>query len=134
MQKKELSQIFFDNRSLRIAVTNILHKLGVPANVKGFFYLREAIILNIKTPDITSSMRRILYPHIADMFHNTTTQVERGIRYAIKISWARGNHIFQQKLFQQFFSASSRRPTTAEFITTIASYFRNHLQDTLATC
>lgn len=108
------------NNHLRVAVTNIMLELGIPANIKGYFYLREAIIIKVNNPEILIPLTKVLYPGIAEIFNTSPAQVERAIRHAISIAWIRGNPELQQKTFNYSYTNSPKYPTNSQFIATVA--------------
>lgn len=107
-------------RRLESAVTAIIHEIGVPAHVKGYQYLREAIVLAANDPDILDAVTKELYPAVAKKFSTTSPRVERAIRHAIELAWDRGNVETLQKFFGYTVSNSKGKPTNSEFIAMIA--------------
>lgn len=107
------------NDQLRLAVTNVILELGVPANIRGYLYLREAIIIKMDSPNHMISMTKALYPGIAGMFQTSAPRVERAIRHAIKVAWERGDLSMRQKIFCHAAANPEWRPTNSEFIATI---------------
>lgn len=105
---------------LRIQVTEILHQIGVPAHIKGYQYLREAILLTIDDMDIINSVTKVLYPEVARKFNTTPSRVERAIRHAIEVAWDRGDIETLQKFFGYTVSNIKGKPTNSEFIAMIA--------------
>lgn len=101
-------------------VTEVLHEIGVPAHIKGYQYLREAIILTINDMDIINSVTKILYPEVARKFGTTPSRVERAIRHAIEVAWDRGDLETLQKFFGYTVSNVKGKPTNSEFIAMIA--------------
>ena len=111
------------NRSdieLEAVVTDIIHEIGVPAHIKGYQYLREAIILTIKDMDMINAVTKVLYPEVAKRFHTTPSRVERAIRHAIEVAWDRGDIEVLQKFFGYTVSNIKGKPTNSEFIAMIA--------------
>lgn len=106
--------------SLESAVTDIIHEIGVPAHIKGYQYLREAIILTINDMDIINSVTKVLYPEVAKKFNTTPSRVERAIRHAIEVAWDRGDIEVLQKFFGYTVSNIKGKPTNSEFIAMIA--------------
>lgn len=109
---------------LKLEVTKIILELGIPAHIKGFSYLREAIIIIVEADKATVSMTKILYPAIADIFDTTATRAERAIRHAIGVAWNRGDSQMRQKFFGVTIAEFSWHPTNSEFIATIADYIK----------
>lgn len=107
------------NYYLRIAVTKILLKLGIPVHLIGYHYLREAIILKVNNQNNYISMTKTLYPNIAKMFKTTASKVERSIRHAIETAWRKGNSESLGKIFSSI-PQSGGKPSNSEFIATIA--------------
>ena len=109
-----------DNASLESVVTDIIHEIGVPAHIKGYQYLREAIILTINDMDAINAVTKVLYPEVAKKFSTTPSRVERAIRHAIEVAWDRGDVETLQKFFGYTVSGIKGKPTTSEFIAMIA--------------
>ena len=105
---------------LEALVTEIIHEIGVPAHIKGYQYLREAIILTIKDMDIINAVTKVLYPEVAKRFSTTPSRVERAIRHAIEVAWDRGDIEVLQKYFGYTVSNIKGKPTNSEFIAMIA--------------
>jgi len=106
--------------SLEAVVTDIIHEIGVPAHIKGYQYLREAIILTINDMDIINAVTKVLYPEVAKKFGTTPSRVERAIRHAIEVAWDRGDIETLQKFFGYTVSNIKGKPTNSEFIAMIA--------------
>ena len=109
-----------DNASLESVVTDIIHEIGVPAHIKGYQYLREAIILTINDMDAINAVTKVLYPEVAKKFSTTPSRVERAIRHAIEVAWDRGDVETLQKFFGYTVSGIKGKPTNSEFIAMIA--------------
>ena len=109
-----------DNISLESVVTDIIHETGVPAHIKGYQYLREAIILTINDMDAINAVTKLLYPDVAKKFSTTPSRVERAIRHAIEVAWDRGDVETLQKFFGYTVSGIKGKPTNSEFIAMIA--------------
>ena len=109
---------------LKTQVTKILHRLGVPAHIKGYSFLRFAIVTVTKNPDTLELVTKILYPIIAKEFGTTATRVERAIRHAIDVAWSRGNSETQAELFGREIRGTRGKPTNSEFIALIADTLR----------
>lgn len=109
-------------------VTNIIHKVGVPAHIKGYKYLRTAILKSIADEDIINSVTKELYPQIALYYKTTPPRVERAIRHAIEVAWNRGEEETLQKIFGYTVQSNKGKPTNSEFIAMIADRLRlqNH--------
>ena len=111
-------------RALEINVTNIIHMVGVPANIKGYQYLRDAIILAMTEKDIIGAVTKQLYPRVAASHNTTASRVERAIRHAIEVACLRGNEEALYKLFGYTVSNNKGKPTNSEFIAMIADKLR----------
>ena len=107
-------------QSLEAAVTEVIHEIGVPAHIKGYQYLREAIILTINDMEVINAVTKILYPAVAKKFNTTPSRVERAIRHAIEVAWDRGDLDTLQKFFGYTISNIKGKPTNSEFIAMIA--------------
>ncbi len=107
-------------QNLEAVVTEVIHEIGVPAHIKGYQYLREAIILTINDMDIINSVTKVLYPTVAKRFGTTPSRVERAIRHAIEVAWDRGDLETLQKFFGYTVSNVKGKPTNSEFIAMIA--------------
>ena len=105
---------------LEAVVTDIIHEIGVPAHIKGYQYLREAIILTIKDMEMINAVTKVLYPEVAKRFKTTPSRVERAIRHAIEVAWDRGDIEVLQKFFGYTVSNIKGKPTNSEFIAMIA--------------
>jgi len=118
-------RIRMEEESLDVLVTSILQKMGMPSNIKGFRYLRDAIIMVHYRPEYLSAVTKELYPEIAKKYSTTSSRVERAIRHAIQVAWNRGNIGFIEKLFGSVPGKSKRRPTNSEFIAFMADRIRS---------
>ena len=112
------------HNNLQIAVTNVLHELGVPSHIKGYSYIRESILEVFFNPDMIGGITKELYPKIAEEFNTTVSRVERAIRHAIEVSWNRGNWDLMQEIFGYSVDIEKAKPTNSEFIVTIADKLR----------
>jgi two-component system response regulator (stage 0 sporulation protein A) len=101
-------------------ITEIIHEIGVPAHIKGYQYLREAIMLAIGDPEIINAVTKVLYPTVARHFNTTPSRVERAIRHAIEVAWDRGDLETLQSFFGYTVSSLKGKPTNSEFIAMIA--------------
>ena len=119
LQKQELVI-----RDLEQDVTNMIHEIGVPAHIKGYQYLREAIMMSVEDPSMISSITKILYPTIAKRFQTTPSRVERAIRHAIEVAWSRGRMETLDALFGYTIDTGKGKPTNSEFIALIADRIR----------
>ena len=114
--------------NLEALVTNIIHEVGVPAHIKGYQYLREAIIMVINDIDVINQITKSLYPQIANKFDTTPSRVERAIRHAIEVAWGRGQQEVVENIFGYTISAAKGKPTNSEFIAMIADKLRLELK------
>ena len=105
-------------------VTKIIHQIGVPAHIKGYQYLRTAIIMTIEDNDIINSVTKVLYPTVAKKYQTTTSRVERAIRHAIEVAWDRGDIDTLNSYFGYTIQNSRGKPTNSEFIAMIADNLR----------
>jgi len=105
-------------------ITNIIHEIGVPAHIKGYMYLREAITMVYNDIELLGSITKVLYPDIAKHFNTTASRVERAIRHAIEVAWSRGNIDAISSLFGYTVSVSKAKPTNSEFIAMVADRLR----------
>ena len=110
--------------ALEMDVTGIFHELGIPAHIKGYYFLREAIILTVTDAEMSSSMTKTLYPAIARKFSTTPTKVERSIRHAVEVCWSRGRPDALARAFGYTVSELRGKPTNSEFISMIADRIR----------
>ena len=106
--------------ALKNQVTTIIHEIGVPAHIKGYQYLREAIILAVNDIEVINAVTKVLYPAVAKRFGTTPSRVERAIRHAIEVAWDRGDLETLQKYFGYTVSNAKGKPTNSEFIAMIA--------------
>ena len=114
--------------NLEALVTNIIHEIGVPAHIKGYQYLREAIMLVVNDIDIINQITKQLYPEIAVKYGTTPSRVERAIRHAIEVAWGRGEQQAVESIFGYTVSAAKGKPTNSEFIAMIADKLRLELK------
>ena len=121
LKDKSKSEISSD---LDSEITEILHEIGVPAHIKGYLYLREAIIMVYNNLDILGSITKILYPNIAKKYKTTASRVERAIRHSIEVAWNRGNVDAISQIFAYTISYNKSKPTNSEFIAMIADKLR----------
>ena len=110
--------------NLEVDVTNIIHEIGVPAHIKGYQYLRDAISMSVEDMEMLNSITKVLYPTIAKKYQTTPSRVERAIRHAIEVAWSRGNMETLDALFGYTISIGKGKPTNSEFIALIADKIR----------
>ncbi|MFF0826916.1 sporulation transcription factor Spo0A [Brevibacillus sp. NPDC003359] len=111
-------------RNLDASITSIIHEIGVPAHIKGYLYLREAITMVYNDVELLGSITKVLYPDIAKKFNTTASRVERAIRHAIEVAWSRGNLDSISSLFGYTISNTKAKPTNSEFIAMVADKLR----------
>jgi len=128
MNNSSISRFSQPKKSLEVEVTNIMHEIGVPAHIKGYQYLRDAIMMVVKNLDIINSITKQLYPTIAKDYNTTPSRVERAIRHAIEVAWSRGQIETIDKLFGYTVSIGKGKPTNSEFIAMIADKLRLELK------
>ena len=112
------------NAELESQVTKIIHQIGVPAHIKGYQYLRSAILMTINDNDVINSVTKILYPSVAKQYKTTSSRVERAIRHAIEVAWDRGDVDTLNSYFGYTIQTSRGKPTNSEFIAMIADNLR----------
>lgn len=105
-------------------ITKIMLDLGVPAHLKGYHFIREAILISEGDMEVVSSVTKLLYPEIARIYKTTSQKVERAIRNAIEVSWTRGNTETMEELFGYSTASGKGRPTNSEYIARIADKIR----------
>ena len=111
-------------KNLDASITSIIHEIGVPAHIKGYLYLREAISMVFNDIELLGSITKVLYPDIAKKYNTTASRVERAIRHAIEVAWSRGNIDSISSLFGYTVSMSKAKPTNSEFIAMVADKLR----------
>ena len=114
--------------NIEALVTNVIHEIGVPAHIKGYQYLREAIIMVVSNIDMINQITKQLYPEIAEKYHTTPSRVERAIRHAIEVAWGRGQQDVVESIFGYTISAAKGKPPNSEFIAMIADKLRLELK------
>jgi len=117
-----------DKNSIESMVTSIIHEIGVPAHIKGYQYLREAIIIAVNDMDVINAITKVLYPQVAKTFQTTPSRVERAIRHAIEVAWDRGDLDTLQRFFGYTVSNTKGKPTNSEFIALIADKLQLQLK------
>lgn len=111
-------------RDLEKDVTDMIHEIGVPAHIKGYQYLREAIMLSVSNNEMLNCITKVLYPTIAKKYETTPSRVERAIRHAIEVAWSRGRMETLDSLFGYTINTGKGKPTNSEFIALIADKIR----------
>ena len=117
-----------ENMNLEAMVTSVIHEIGVPAHIKGYQYLREAIKIAVNDMDVINAITKVLYPQVAKTFSTTPSRVERAIRHAIEVAWDRGDLEVLQSFFGYTVSNSKGKPTNSEFIALIADKLQLQLR------
>ena len=115
--------------NIETLVTSIIHEIGVPAHIKGYQYLREAIIIATQDMDVINAITKVLYPQVAKTFQTTPSRVERAIRHAIEVAWDRGDLDTLQRFFGYTVSNTKGKPTNSEFIALIADKLQLQLKN-----
>ena len=111
-------------QDLNVVITEILHQIGVPAHIKGYQYVREAIRLTVENPEMLNSVTKILYPTVAKSFKSTSSRVERAIRHAIEVAWDRGDVDVLNSYFGYTIQSQRGKPTNSEFVAMISDKIR----------
>lgn len=114
---------------LELMITEIIHQIGVPAHIKGYHYLREAIVLSVKDVEIINSVTKLLYPAVAKKYKTTSSRVERAIRHAIEVAWDRGDVDMLDSYFGFTIQNERGKPTNSEFIAMISDKLRLKLKN-----
>ena len=120
-KKEQTREVIHD---LEKDVTDMIHEIGVPAHIKGYQYLREAIMMSVEDMEMLNSITKILYPTIAKRFQTTPSRVERAIRHAIEVAWSRGRMETLDAMFGYTIDTGKGKPTNSEFIALIADRIR----------
>lgn len=119
-----MRSLYASDSELELEITNIIHQIGVPAHIKGYHYLRFAIITAVKNPEIINAVTKQLYPTVAKHFDTTSSRVERAIRHAIEVAWDRGDVEVLNSYFGYTIHTSRGKPTNSEFIAMISDKLR----------
>ena len=115
---------YMEKKSLETQVTDIIHEIGVPAHIKGYQYLRTAIVMCVEDMEMLSSITKLLYPTIAKKYKTTSSRVERAIRHAIEVAWSRGRMDTIDSMFGYTVNYGKGKPTNSEFIALITDKIR----------
>jgi two-component system response regulator (stage 0 sporulation protein A) len=113
-----------NGRNLDVEVTMLMHQIGIPAHVKGYQYIRDAILMVIEDVSLLGAVTKELYPGIAKKFNTASSRVERGIRHAIELAWERGQTDTLKRIFGYSMDIERQKPTNSEFIALLADKFR----------
>ena len=124
VQEKDVTLSSYVARDLEKDVTDMIHEIGVPAHIKGYQYLREAIMMSVEYVEMLGSITKVLYPTIAKKYQTTPSRVERAIRHAIEVAWSRGRMETLDALFGYTINTGKGKPTNSEFIALIADKIR----------
>ena len=124
MQRSKNELIELQDKSIQIQVTNILHALGIPSHIKGYQYIRSAILMVYDNPSLIGGITKELYPDLSIKFNTSIQRVERAIRHAIEVSWIRGDIDLMEEIFGHSVDIDKAKPTNSEFIVTIADKLR----------
>lgn len=119
-----------NNMDLELMITDIIHQIGVPAHIKGYHYLRDAILLSVNNPEMINSITKQLYPTVAKHFSTTPSRVERAIRHAIEVAWDRGDVDVLNSYFGYTINIGRGKPTNSEFVAMIADKLRLKMKAT----
>lgn len=119
-----LDDTYLEKKSLETQVTDIIHEIGVPAHIKGYQYLRTAIVMCVEDMEMLSSITKLLYPTIAKKYKTTSSRVERAIRHAIEVAWSRGRMDTIDSMFGYTVNYGKGKPTNSEFIALITDKIR----------
>ena len=112
------------DQEIRLKISDMLHKLGMPSHIRGYQYIRDGIMIMYKEPDMLKGITKEIYPEIANKYDTTSSRVERAIRHAIEVSWARGDYQLMEKYFGNSVDYDRSKPTNAEFIVTLTDRLR----------
>ena len=123
-QETDMVLSAYETRDLEKDVTDMIHEIGVPAHIKGYQYLREAIMMSVEDVEMLGSITKVLYPTIAKKYQTTSSRVERAIRHAIEVAWSRGRMETLDALFGYTINTGKGKPTNSEFIALIADKIR----------
>lgn len=113
-----------EQEDLETCVTNMIHEIGIPAHIKGYHYLRDAILMAVDDMDVLNAITKVLYPTVAKKNQTTSSRVERAIRHAIEVAWSRGKLDTLEALFSYTVSNGKGKPTNSEFIALVADTIR----------
>lgn len=127
LKSQERDFIESNNGNIDNQITNIIHKMGVPAHIKGYTFIREAIKMVVDDTTLLSAVTKELYPTIAEKYNTTPSRVERAIRHAIEVAWGRGDVAIIEQFFSHTLNSSKSKPTNSEFIAVIADKLRLEL-------
>lgn len=113
-----------EDKEIHVAISKLLHQLGIPSHIKGYTYIRESVFLFYSHYDHYSGITKEIYPEVALRYATTSSRVERAIRHAIEVSWSRGDYDLMEEIFGNSVAFDRAKPTNSEFIATIADRLR----------
>ena len=128
IKKKNESILELDNRDIQIQVTKLLHALGIPSHIKGYQFIRSAILMVYENPGFIGGITKELYPDLSIKFNTSIPRVERAIRHAIEVSWLRGDIDLMEEIFGHSVDIDRAKPTNSEFIAMISDKLRLSLR------
>lgn len=120
----KVAELNDNERIVHVAISKLLHQLGIPSHIKGYTYIRESVFLFYKNNDAYSGITKEIYPEVAIRYSTTASRVERAIRHAIEVSWTRGDYDLMEEIFGNSVAFDRAKPTNSEFIATIADRLR----------
>ena len=123
-KNKNSKHLDLHHNNMQIAITKLLHELGIPSHIKGYQYIRSGIEIIFENPDVIGGITKELYPELASKFSTTVSRVERAIRHAIEVSWNRGNWDLMEEIFGHSVDIDRAKPTNREFMVTVADKLR----------
>ena len=123
-QSAVINKTQVDKTAIEAKVTQTIHDIGVPAHIKGYQFVREAIMMAIEDEDVINAVTKVLYPNLAEKFNTTPSRIERAIRHAIEVAWNRGQIEVHDKIFGYTVNSNKGKPTNSEFIAMIADRLR----------
>ncbi len=121
VKSQELSE---NEKQIHVAISKLLHQLGIPSHIKGYSYIRESVFLFYQNSEAYSGITKEIYPEVALRYATTASRVERAIRHAIEVSWTRGDYDLMEEIFGNSVAFDRAKPTNSEFIATIADRLR----------
>ena len=122
--EESIQEVSSRRENLESRVTNMLHEIGIPAHIKGYHYLRDAIMMAVNDMDVLNAITKILYPTVAKKYRTTSSRVERAIRHAIEVAWSRGQLEMIDEIFGYTVNSGKGKPTNSEFIALITDKIR----------
>ena len=124
VNKKTAKNIDLRYNNIQVAITKLLHELGIPSHIKGYQYIREGVGIIFDNPEIIGGITKELYPDLASKYDTSVSRVERAIRHAIEVSWNRGNWDLMEEIFGHSVDIDKSKPTNSEFMVTVADKLR----------